>query len=225
MTVPKLYRKYLVNKKGKKVLYLCLQKALYSMMKSAFLFYQKLVSELKLMGFVINSYDPCIANKIYDGHQLTLQWHVDDLMISHVDMSTINDFLWELKVIYSDSLAESTGKQHNYLGMIFDFLSKNEVQINMNLYISKIIKEFQEEIIGKSATPAGDHLFKIREDGHKLDDEIADAFHHTVYQLLFAANCAHWDIQMAVSFLSTRVCVCLSFGDEGVSCWTGAYKH
>jgi hypothetical protein len=34
---------------------------------------------------------------------------------------------------------------------------------------------------------------------------MADAFHHTVYQLLFAANRAHQDIQMAVSFLTTRV--------------------
>jgi hypothetical protein len=108
-------------------------------------------------------------------------------------------------VIYGDSLAQSTGKQHNYLGMIFNFSSKNEVQINMNLYISKIIKEFPEEIIGKSATPAGDHLFKIREDGCKLDDEITDAFHRSVYQLLFAANRAHQDIQTEVSFHTTRV--------------------
>jgi hypothetical protein len=49
--------------------------------------------------------------------------------------------------------------------MIFDFSSRNEVQINMTQYIFWIIKEFPEEIIGKSATPAGDHLFKIREDG------------------------------------------------------------
>jgi hypothetical protein len=34
---------------------------------------------------------------------------------------------------------------------------------------------------------------------------MAGTFHHTVYQLLFAANCVHWDIQMAVSFLTTRV--------------------
>ena len=60
----------------------------------------------------------------------------------------------------------------------------------MTQYISRIIKEIPEEMIGKSATPAGDHLFKIREDGQKLDDEMADAFYHTVYQLLFAANCA-----------------------------------
>jgi hypothetical protein len=90
---PKLYRKYLVNKKGKKVLYLHLQKALYGVMKSALLFYQKLVSELKSMGFGVNPYDPCIANKIVDGHQLTLRWHVDNLMISHISMSAINDFL------------------------------------------------------------------------------------------------------------------------------------
>ncbi len=75
----------------------------------------------------------------------------------------------------------------------------------MTQYVSKIIKDFLEEIIGKSSTPVGDHLFKIREDGQKLDDEMADAFYHTVYQLLFAANRVHRDIQTAVSFLTTRV--------------------
>ncbi len=34
---------------------------------------------------------------------------------------------------------------------------------------------------------------------------MADTFHHTVYQLLFAANHAHQDIQTVVSFLTTRV--------------------
>jgi hypothetical protein len=34
---------------------------------------------------------------------------------------------------------------------------------------------------------------------------MADAFHHTVYQLLFAENHAHQDIQTAVSFLTSRV--------------------
>jgi hypothetical protein len=42
----------------------------------------------------------------------------------------------------------------------------------MNLDISKIIKEFSKEITGKTSIPAGDHLFKIREDGRKLDDEM-----------------------------------------------------
>ena len=53
--------------------------------------------------------------------------------------------------------------------------------------------------------PACDHLFKVREDGKKLNEELVDAFHPTVYQLLFTANRARRDIQTAVSFLTTRV--------------------
>jgi hypothetical protein len=79
---PKLYRKYLTDKKGKKVLYVHLQKALYKMMKSALLFYRKLISELKGMGFEVNPYDPCVVNKMVNGSQMMVRWHVDDLMIS-----------------------------------------------------------------------------------------------------------------------------------------------
>ncbi len=52
-TNPKLYRKYAVIEKGRSVLYLRLQKALYGMMKSALLFYRKLVAKLHNMGFEI----------------------------------------------------------------------------------------------------------------------------------------------------------------------------
>jgi hypothetical protein len=89
--------------------------------------------------------------------------------------------------------------------MTFDFSLRDEVKINMTQYISKVIDAFPKEIVGKAATPAGDQLFKVREDGQKLNEEQADAFHHTVYQQLFAANQVRCDIQMAVSFLTTCV--------------------
>jgi hypothetical protein len=44
-TNPKLYQQYIILEKCRAVLYLQLQKALYGMMKSALLFYRKLVSE------------------------------------------------------------------------------------------------------------------------------------------------------------------------------------
>jgi hypothetical protein len=109
-------------------------------------------------------------------------------MISHSSGKAISKFLRALKDIYGDSLVESPGKTHDYLGMTFDFSLQDEVKINMMQYISKVIEAFPEKIVGKAATPAGDHLFKLREDGQKLDEEQADAFHHTVHQLLFAAN-------------------------------------
>jgi hypothetical protein len=77
-TNPKLYRQYVILEKGKSVLYLQLQKALYGMMKSALLFYRKLVSELREMGFEINPCDPCVANKMVNGTQMTIRWHRDD---------------------------------------------------------------------------------------------------------------------------------------------------
>jgi hypothetical protein len=89
--------------------------------------------------------------------------------------------------------------------MTFDFSLRDEVKINMTQYISKVIEAFSKEIVGKAGTPAGDHLFKVREDGRKLNWEQADAFHHTVYPLLFAANQVRHDLQTAVSFLTTHV--------------------
>jgi hypothetical protein len=68
-TNPTMYRQYVILEKGKFVLYL--QKALYGMMKSVLLFYRKLVSELQEMGFTINPYDPCVANKTVNGTQMT----------------------------------------------------------------------------------------------------------------------------------------------------------
>jgi hypothetical protein len=80
--VPQIYCKYItVNRKGSPVLYVKLQKALYGLMRVSLLFYRKLRKELEEYGFVVNPYDPCVANKdVGDGKQLSIIWHVDDLM-------------------------------------------------------------------------------------------------------------------------------------------------
>ncbi len=99
----------------------------------------------------------------------------------------------------------NVGTVHDYLGMTFDYSFGKEVQINMWDFLKKVIEEFPEEITGVCATPANDYLFKVQENGTKLNEELAEAFYHTVYQLLFAANRARRNIQTAVSFLTTRV--------------------
>jgi hypothetical protein len=95
-TNPKMCRQFVVLEKGRSVLYLRLQKALYGMMKSALLFYRKLVLELKKMGFEINPYDPCVANNTVNGMQMTIRWHVDDLMMSHVSCAKIMKIVQEI---------------------------------------------------------------------------------------------------------------------------------
>jgi len=126
-TDPKMYRKYITIERGRQVLYLRLQKALYGMMKSTLLFYKKLVKELKEMGFDINPYNPCVANKLVNKKQMTVRWQVDDLMISHVNKGEILKFVKCIKDIYGDNLVENVGKVHGYLGMTFDYAFGREV--------------------------------------------------------------------------------------------------
>ena len=84
------YREYVVIEGKQKVLYMHIMKAIYGMRVSVMLFYKKLVKDLKQYGFIVNPYDPCVANKIVEGKQLTVSWHVDDLKSSHKD-SKVND--------------------------------------------------------------------------------------------------------------------------------------
>ena len=70
---PELYQKYVImSPKGQPMLYVKLNKALYGLLRSALLFYKKLVSELIEMGFVLNPYDPCVANREVNGSQQTV---------------------------------------------------------------------------------------------------------------------------------------------------------
>eukprot|EP00957_Ditylum_brightwellii_P077882 5919371-Ditylum_brightwellii.AAC.1 len=87
-TAPELYQKYLgVGKNNTPILYVKLRKALYRCLKSALLFYNKLVGDLKQLGFKVNPYDPCVANKKTKGKKKMICWHVNDLKILHEDSS------------------------------------------------------------------------------------------------------------------------------------------
>ena len=70
---PKIYRPYVeIDKYGKKVLYAQLHKALYGCLKSGLLFWKNLTIYLRKMGFALNSYDNCLANKTIYAKQCTI---------------------------------------------------------------------------------------------------------------------------------------------------------
>jgi hypothetical protein len=185
---PNLYRKYItVDKRNTSILYVKIQKALYGLLWSAVLFYQKLVGDLEKNGFVLHPYDPCVANKTINGNHMMVCWHVDDLKVSHVDPGEVTKFGQWLSTTYGIAVAEYRGKVNDYLRMILDFSLDGRVIINMTEYIGKILEDFPEEISGMRTTPAADHLFDIRDeaDARPLPEEQAREFHHAVAQLLF----------------------------------------
>jgi hypothetical protein len=83
------YERYIVIKGGQRVLYVLLLKALYGTMHAALLFWRKLTSKLQEWGFEMNPHDPCVANKMMNGTQCTITWHVDDLKISHINPKAV----------------------------------------------------------------------------------------------------------------------------------------
>ena len=158
-TAPELYRKYITHgKNGEAILYVTLQKALYGCLKSALLFYRKLVSEIVSLGFELNPYDPCVANMMINGKQMTITWHVDDLKISHLDEMEVTRIIEWFKGIYG-KVRVSRGKKHDYLGMNLDFTEKGKLRISMVPFLKKVVEEFPEAITGSATTPAAAHLF------------------------------------------------------------------
>ena len=204
---PDYYNQFAERHNGKLVLYVLLLKALYGTLKAALLFWKKLSSTLISWGFEINPYDPCVANKMINGKQCTILWHVDDLKISHVDEAEVTTIIKLLSTEFGKEAALTIhrGKIHDYLGMKLDYSEKGIVKIDMEQYVQNILKEMPEEMSGVSPTPAANHLFDVNPDQQKLDITQKEFFHHVVAQLLFLCKRARPDIQTAIAFLCTRV--------------------
>jgi hypothetical protein len=202
------YRDYLVQEGGQSILYLHITKAIYGLLESAMLFYKKLVKDLTAYGFEINPYDPCVANKIVNGEQLTVSWHVDDLKASHKDPKVIDGFLEWIKQTYG-SIGEvkvTRGKKHDYLGMKLDYSVPGQVSIDMVDYVQSMLDGFpQDELKGAVASPWNEHLFKVQEKSPTLPPATQEWFHTVTAQGLFLCKRARPDICPAIAYLTTRV--------------------
>ena len=203
------YAPYITEERGEKVMYVKLLKALYGTLRAARLFWEKLTAKLLEWGFEANPYDACVCNKMVDGKQLTVAWHVDDLKISHVDTGVVDEFIERMNAEFGKEthMNISRGRVHDYLGMIFDFSVPGEVKIDMTEYVKNILHHApgDKEMRGEASTPAANHLFEISEHAQPLDDDRKAEFVTLVMQCLYLSQRARPDIRTAISFLSGRL--------------------
>ena len=202
--------------------------ALYGTMVASLLYYKKFVKSLTEMEFTLNPYDPCVANKMVNGKQLTTCFHVDDCKISHVDSKVVDETIetlrQEYEVIFEDgsgAMKVHRGKVHEYLGMKLDFSRRGTVEIFMYKYLDNIQKTFDEAVKSlkesdgftlvarcknkATATAAPTDLFEVNEECEKLDKKAAKACHTIVAMILFVSERVRPDASMAMSFLTKRV--------------------
>jgi hypothetical protein len=158
---------------------------------------------------VQNDYDPCTFNKVINGEQVTIQFHVDDLKkISHKDQDVLESILNDLDIKFGTkkkALTASPGLIHNYLGITINFNERHKVKFIMIDYPEDILSEMPSDMEGVARTLAQDDLFTFNEQSPLLNERDADFYHRTTARLLFAAKKARPDLQVAVAYMCIRV--------------------
>jgi hypothetical protein len=151
---PDVYKPYATKgKKGVSQLIVQCQNALYGTMIASLLYYRKFTKRLTNDRYIINPYDPCVANKMIDGKQMTIVYHVDNCKMSHISSKVMDDTIeWlrtEYESIFEDGSGAMTvhrGKVLKYLGMTLDYSVPGQVRISMIDYVDEILSAFDKAV-------------------------------------------------------------------------------
>ena len=191
------------DKKGRKVLYTRMNKALYGHIMSGRLFWEHLSLTLVNLGFVANPDDLCILNKEINGCLCTVVLHVDDIKMSHVEERVVREVASQLEVTYGPMELRCDDVLH-YCGLTLDYREDGCVKIGAEDHILETLHEFPEDVGQPRKTPATKRLFEVNETCEKLDEGRRKMFHSTFAKLLWIGKKARPDILVALSFLGKR---------------------
>ena len=87
-----------IYKRVQKVIYILVLRSIYWCIESELQWYTIYTVILQKKGFVINTYDRCVVNKIIEEKKCTIVWYVDDNNASHMNPKVIDDIISDLKV-------------------------------------------------------------------------------------------------------------------------------
>ena len=156
------------------------------------------------MGFELNPYDTCVANKLINGKQCSIGYYVDDNVCTHVDESVLRKI--------ADTVEEKVGKitrttrnKHTFLGMNITFKDNGTVTIDMKDYVMEVLQAFTETLKESVTSPARPNLHTIDDTSPLLSDERSDLFHSLVMKLMWISQRCRLEISTAIAFLCTRV--------------------
>jgi hypothetical protein len=156
------------------------------------------------MGFELNPYNTCVANKTINGKQCTIAWYVDDNKISHMEEQVVTGVIERIEERFG-KIVVTWGKKHVFLDMGIEFHDNGTASIKMKDYIKEAIRDFGEDITTTATSPARKNLFEIDETSGKLTGDDRDTFHSVVAKLLYVSKRGRLDIQLLIAFLCTRV--------------------
>ena len=200
--------------------------ALYGTVKAAWVFWERLAKHLVAdWGFTLNPYDQYVTNKMINGSQCSVVWHVDDLKISHVQEKEVNDIVHWL----NKEFGSRDPMIHDYLGLTLDYTTPGMLKVDITSYVDGVLEEAHQDMTGTANTPVASYLFKVNltdpihqdmtgtantpvasylfkvnlTDPILLGPSKKEIFHHITMELAYLAQWGHPDICTAIAFLQT----------------------
>ena len=181
-----IYTNYITMENDVKVIYVRLVKAIYGCVQSALLWYK--------IGFELNPYDPCVANKVINGKQCTIAWYLDDMKISHADSEVVTDIIEQIKQRFG-KMTVARGDEHVFLGMHIKYVKRNgTAEIMMRTYLEESIAEPGHNITRTAVTPAKRDLFDVDKTAAPFDKQAGEPFHSVTAKLLYVSLRARRDL-------------------------------
>ena len=151
-----------------------------------------LTSTLRGLGFTLNPYDLCVANKIINGNQCTICCYVDDLLITHVDENVLTELKEQLEKEYGEMSNVICGDELTFLGIDIKIVrSDKTARLTMTSHLQDAVNDFEKisDLDSKTVmTPAKSNLFEVNPSAVKVNDRKMTAFRSIVMKLLYVAK-------------------------------------
>jgi hypothetical protein len=108
---PNIYSPFVTNPKGnEKQLIVQCKNAIYGTMVACLLCYKKFTKSLINYGFEFNPYNSCVSNKMIEGSQMTICFHLDNCKLSHANPKVMDNMIAWLKQEYESIFEDESGK-------------------------------------------------------------------------------------------------------------------
>ena len=105
------------------------------------------------MGFQLNLYDNCVANKDIEGKQCIIAWWVDNNFMSHIQPKVLTKVIEDIEAKFG-KMTVTRGDKHVFLGIKIQFPGDGTVGILVDNYLMDAFQAFGEPLTRRAASPA-----------------------------------------------------------------------
>ena len=156
----------------------------------------------------MNLCDLCVWNEMATKKQLTFLFHIDDVILVHLELQAMTNRIKLLDKEHSgnDPLTTTRGKIHECLGMTLDFRMKGCVIFAQFNSIKKFWLSLLEDLRGVcGSTPDLENSFRADPNSPALNAKRREDYHAVTAKVRYFSQRSRADLHLSICYHCTRV--------------------